>query len=139
VDRMSNKQKPKVPDSLKGMKNKKDQVTLMSAVYGLIKFVEIGNSAIKKVQNEQRQCGKADMFRLQCNIDFAIGIILNYFGLEPSFIQTMADDVAKEEDFEEEVGKFADKLAPNKSILVTDNIQQEFRNVSLANKFSKGA
>jgi len=90
------------------------------------------------VQNEKRNVENVEMFRLQCNIEFAINILIQYFELEPSYLQAMADDIVEEESFQDSVNQLADKFAPEGSVLVTKDIQRQFKEATTVNQFAKG-
>jgi len=126
------KNKPKIEGS------QKEQFSFDRVVYGLVKFVEIGKSAVIKVSTEKRKVNPQNMFRLECNIDFAINILINYFMLAPSYLQELADNIVQEKEFMDEVNRFADTLAPDKSVLITDNINREFKDATTVNQFAKG-
>lgn len=140
VDRRMNKKhgKQKVPSAFKGMRDKEEQMTLTNVAYNLVKFAEVSRAVLIKVQNEKRKVENVEMFRLQCNIEFAINILTQYFELEPSYLQEMADAIVKEESFKDSVNQFADKLAPEGSVLVTKDIQRQFKEATTVNQFAKG-
>lgn len=133
---MVNKKKLERPKKIEG--NKQEQASFSRMVYGLVKFVEIGKSALTKVTRGQRKVNQQNAFRLECNVEFAVNILMEYLDLAPSYLQELADSIIQEENFMKEVDGFADSIAPDKSVLVTKNINKEFKSVTTMNKFAKG-
>lgn len=111
------------PGSMKDM-NILDNLLLQNVWY-----MELAKSAkLYLAQNKRLTQGIA--FRLDVEIHFIVNQLKNWAGVSPSWVNNTAQEIRKDEEmWFKEVKKFADLLVPEKSLIVTDNLEKEMMNI----------
>lgn len=122
------KKKPGIPSALKGYK-KEDQLTLTGVIIDIINYVEVANGALNYLAN--KKClTQLLQFKLQTELQFAKNMILSYFKVAPSYVQTITDEIhVDNETFQKAVKEFADAMVPDQSVLVTKNLHGEMQKI----------
>ena len=116
------KQKGK-PGSLKDV-NLLDSVILQSVWY-----MELSKDVIMYLGHNKRLTQQTH-FRFQVEANLIFNQLKNWFGVSPAWIQKTAQDIREDkETWLKEVKNFADRVAPEKSLLVTKNLEQELMSI----------
>jgi hypothetical protein len=127
VERMS-KNKPGIPASVKGLK-KEEQITLTGIIIDIINYVEVATGALNYLANQKRLTPQMQ-FRLEIESKFARNMVLSYFKVTPSYLQDIVEEIHEDKDvFQKAVIEFADAVVPEKSLLVTKNLEGEMKNI----------
>lgn len=106
-----------------------DQSRLNNVALQCVWYMELAKSAMLYLRHHKRLT-EAVVFRLQTEINMLGGIMVNWLGLVPSWIQEVSIEIKQDKDkWFEEVKKFADLIAPEKSLLVTNNLEGEMHNL----------
>ena len=117
-----NKQKGR-SGSLKDM-NLLDNVILPSVWYR-----ELAKDA-KMYLAQHKRLTQIIALRLDIEANLITNQLKNWFGVSPAWVHNTAQGIREDQEkWFEEVKKFADLLAPEKSLIVTDNLEKELLNL----------
>jgi len=129
---MTNK-KVGVPKTVKdSIKDKKEQINLTHVIVGVVKFIEVAQLAMQRIFTDKRQVTdeqKYNLIKIEGRVEGYRDLLLHYFGLTPSWLNQIRDKVRADENFDNEVADFGDKLVPIKSVLITQNIIGEMSSI----------
>lgn len=138
---MKNK-KPGVPQADRGkMQGKsgslKDMKVLDNLVIQNIWYVELAKDSMKYLEKNNRLT-KVIRFKCITEINYATNLLLGWMKLSPAWIQGTVETIKKDKDtWFKEVKKFSDFLNPEKPLITTKNLKQEFLNVKGKDFFVK--
>jgi len=91
----------------------------------LIQYMELAKAAREYLNKEKRSNVKID-FRLQVEAEFCLGILFNILKVTRTFVVGIQKEIhADKKVFEGEVKRFSDGAVPEKSVLVTKNLEGE--------------
>ncbi len=81
----------------------------------------------KKMQVTNQQ--KYELIKMEGRVEGYRDMLLHYLNLAPSWLNELREKIIGEEHYQEDVQKFIDGLVPVKSVLITDNVNQEFAGI----------
>ena len=138
---MKNK-RPGIPkanyDKMKGKPGSlKDMKMLDIVIIQDIWYIELAKDSIKYLEKNKRLT-KIIKFKNETEINYATNQLLGWLKLSPAWVQGIVETIKKDKDaWFKEVKKFSDFLSPEKSVITTKNIKQEFLDVKGKNPFVK--
>jgi len=113
-----------------GGKNKR---SLDSVAVSFIRYAELAKAARIYFKATNRFDPKMD-FKLFIEAEFCVGTLLHFFKVTKSFIANMQHVVVTGEKFKEEVKEFCEGLIPERSRLVTKNLEGEMAQIMQRDK-----
>jgi len=120
---------PKFDKSKGKIQSMDEQSRLNNVALQCVWYMELAKGAMLYLRHHKRLT-EGIVFRLQTEINMLVGIMQNWLGLTSSWVQEVSVEIKQDKDkWMEEVKKFADRLAPEKSRLVTKNLEGEMQNL----------
>jgi len=107
----------------------KDQKLLDNYILQCIHYVELSKDAVAYLRKHKRSTQFIELrFNIEANL--IINQLVKWLGISPAWIdQTVSSLRANQETWKKEVENFADLVSPEKSMLVTQNLEQELMNL----------
>lgn len=94
---------------------KKDRLEQISE--SMIGYLALLTAVFEKLSREKRGSPKT-LFKVQIEVSLLSGLLRNIFSLDPAYIQTIFEEVRKDPEFQPEVGRYADLMAPPERLVI---------------------
>jgi hypothetical protein len=117
-------------DKQKGKPGSMQDIDLLdNVILQSVWYMELAKDALVYL-NHHKRLNRTIQFRFEVEVNLIMNQLKNWFGVSPAWVMKTAEDIrADKEKWQEEVKKFADLIAPEKSLIVTDNLEQELLNI----------
>jgi len=114
----------------------REKRSLDSVAVSFIRYAELAKAARIYFKATNRFDPKMD-FKLFIEAEFCMGTLLHFFKVTKSFIASIQHMVLESEKFKEEVKEFCEGLIPERSRLVTKNLEGEMAQIMQRDKAIK--
>jgi len=105
----------------------KDSKRVLEIASELIGYAELLKASQIYLAHQKRLVPQLD-FKMAVEYGLVIRILEHYFKVSPEFLKTVVDNINKDE-FDKAVKLYADKIAPEKSSLIINNLEGEMKNI----------